>query len=103
MIGTPLSNIKGIFKSVGKISEVFKEGQKQKKWSAKRSIAGVLVGTVVMDVTEVGINWENTLMAFVAVSPLIASYLFPNIQKESNAKFNKRRTENSSKFRKGIK
>ena len=46
MKGLPLSNIKDIFKSVGKISEVFKEGQKQKKWSAKRSIAGVLVGAV---------------------------------------------------------
>ena len=82
MKGTPLNSIKSIFKSVGKISEVFKEGQKQKKWSAKRSIAGVLVGAVVMDITEVGINWQNTLMAFIAVLPIIVSYVFPNIKKE---------------------
>ena len=70
----PLNSIKSIFKSVGKISEVFKEGQKQKKWSAKRSIAGVLIGAVVVDVNEVGINWENCLMAFISVLPIIASY-----------------------------
>jgi len=99
----PITNIKNIFKSVGKISEVFKEGQKQKKWSAKRSIAGVLVGAVVVDINEVGITWNNCLMAFIAVLPIIVSYVFPNIQKESNAKFNNRRTENSSRFRKAIK
>ena len=71
----PLNSIKSIFKSVGKISEVFKEGQKQKKWSAKRSFAGVLIGAVVVDVNEVGINWENCLMAFIAVLPIVVSYL----------------------------
>tara|TARA_R110000803_G_scaffold162511_1_gene226101 strand:- start:1056 stop:1301 length:246 start_codon:yes stop_codon:yes gene_type:complete len=79
---TPLNSIKSIFKSVGKISEVFKEGQKQKKWSAKRSIAGVLVGAVVVDINEVGINLENCLMALIAVLPIIVSYVFPNIKKE---------------------
>lgn len=78
MIGTPLNSIKSIFKSVGKISEVFKEGQKQKKWSAKRSIAGVLIGAVVVDINEVGVNWENCLLAFIAVLPIIASYLGRN-------------------------
>jgi len=82
MKGTPLNSIKDIFKSVGKISEVFKEGQKQKKWSAKRSIAGVLIGAVVVDVNELGITWQNCLMAFIAVLPIIASYLGPNIKKE---------------------
>ena len=71
----PITNIKNIFKSVGKISEVFKEGQKQKKWSAKRSVSGVLVGAVVVDVAEKGVIWENCLMAFIAVLPLIFSVL----------------------------
>ena len=75
MKGSPLSNIKDIFKSFGKISEVFKEGQKQKKWSAKRSIAGVLVGAVVVDVNSFGITWQNCLMAFIAVLPIIVSYI----------------------------
>ena len=71
----PLNSIKSIFKSVGKVSEVFKEGQKQKKWSAKRSVSGVLVGAVVIDVTAMGITWENCLMAAIAVIPLIFSSL----------------------------
>jgi hypothetical protein len=74
-MANPLNSIKNIFKSVGKISEVFKEGQKQKKWSAKRSVSGVLVGAVVVDVTAMGITWENCLMAAIAVTPLIFSSL----------------------------
>ena len=74
-MGLPLNSIKSIFKSVGKISEVFKEGQKQKKWSAKRSVSGVLVGAVMIDVTSMGITWENCFMALIAVIPLIFSSL----------------------------
>tara|TARA_R110002073_G_scaffold210084_1_gene370631 strand:+ start:1014 stop:1250 length:237 start_codon:yes stop_codon:yes gene_type:complete len=70
-VANPLSNIKGIVSSVAKISEVFKG--ENKKWSAKRSVSGVLVGSVVMDVTSQGITWENCLMALIAVAPLIAS------------------------------
>tara|TARA_R110000868_G_scaffold50764_1_gene161719 strand:- start:10866 stop:11102 length:237 start_codon:yes stop_codon:yes gene_type:complete len=68
---TPLNNIKSIFKSIGKISEVFKGDNK--KWSAKRSVSGVLVSGVMLDVANSGITWENCLMAFIAVAPLIAS------------------------------
>ena len=74
-MGLPLNSIKSIFKSAGKISEVFKEGQKQKKWSAKRSVSGVLVGAVMIDVTSMGITWENCFMALIAVIPLIFSSL----------------------------
>ena len=68
---TPLNNIRGIFSSVAKVSEVFKGDNK--KWSAKRSVSGVLVGAVMLDVTALGITWENCLMAAIAVAPLIAS------------------------------
>tara|TARA_R110002167_G_scaffold110108_2_gene280396 strand:- start:10641 stop:10883 length:243 start_codon:yes stop_codon:yes gene_type:complete len=68
---TPLNNIKGIFSSVAKISEVFKG--ENKKWSAKRSVSGVLIGSVVHDVSVQGITWMNCLMAAIAVAPLIAS------------------------------
>lgn len=74
-MANPLDSIKSIFKSAGKVSEVFKEGQKQKKWSAKRSVSGVLVGAVAIDISSVGITWENCLMAFIAVLPLIFSSL----------------------------
>tara|TARA_R110000851_G_scaffold117849_8_gene244903 strand:+ start:12002 stop:12238 length:237 start_codon:yes stop_codon:yes gene_type:complete len=68
---TPLNNIKGIFTAIAKLSEVFKGDNK--KWSAKRSVSGVLVSGVMLDVTSSGITWQNCLMAFIAVLPLIAS------------------------------
>jgi len=71
MMVLPLTSLKGIFSSAAKISEVFKG--ENKKWSAKRSVSGVLVGAVMLDVTTLGITWENCLMAAIAVSPLIAS------------------------------
>lgn len=67
----PLSSIKGIAASVAKISEVFKGDNK--KWSAKRSVSGILVGAVMMDVTAKGITIESCIMAGIAVAPLIAS------------------------------
>tara|TARA_R100001244_G_scaffold132307_1_gene108019 strand:- start:1880 stop:2080 length:201 start_codon:yes stop_codon:yes gene_type:complete len=59
--------------SVAKISEVFKGDNK--KWSAKRSVSGVLIGAVVHDVSIQGITWINCLMASIAVLPLIFSSL----------------------------
>lgn len=59
-----------IAKAIGKISEVFKEGQKQKKWSAKRSVSGVLVTASVTDMASNGLNEYNVVLAFIAVLPL---------------------------------
>lgn len=66
-----INNLKAILGSVAKISEVFKG--ENKKWSAKRSVSGVLIGAVVHDVSVQGITWMNCLMAAIAVAPLIAS------------------------------
>ena len=66
---TSLNNIKGILSSVAKISEVFKG--ENKKWSAKRSVSGVLIGAVVHDISVQGVTWMNCLMAFIAVLPLV--------------------------------
>tara|TARA_Y100001973_G_scaffold99260_1_gene158199 strand:- start:176 stop:418 length:243 start_codon:yes stop_codon:yes gene_type:complete len=66
---TSLNDIKGALSSVAKISEVFKGDNK--KWSAKRSVSGVLIGSVVHDVSIQGVTWMNCLMAFIAVLPLI--------------------------------
>ena len=65
--------IKQALKSVGKISEVFKEGQKQKKWSAKRSVSGVLVTAAVSDMALNGLNEYNVILSFIAVLPLCFS------------------------------
>ena len=70
-MANPLSNLKGIFASVAKVSEVFKGDNK--KWSAKRSVSGVLVGSVVLDASIHGITLMNCLMAAIAVIPLVFS------------------------------
>jgi len=62
-----------ILQSIAKISEVFKEGQKQKKWSAKRSVSGILVTASVTDMAQNGLTEYNIILSFIAVLPLIFS------------------------------
>tara|TARA_R110002096_G_C14654636_1_gene726810 strand:- start:7410 stop:7655 length:246 start_codon:yes stop_codon:yes gene_type:complete len=78
-MANPLSNIKGIVSSVAKISEVFKGDNK--KWSAKRSVSGVLVGSVVLDASVSGITLMNCLMAAIAVIPLVFSSIEKKYEK----------------------
>tara|TARA_R100000773_G_C4204759_1_gene106041 strand:+ start:521 stop:739 length:219 start_codon:yes stop_codon:yes gene_type:complete len=61
---------KQITKALSSISEVFKEGQRQKKWSAKRSVSGVLVAAAVSDMAATGLTELNVLLSFIAVLPL---------------------------------
>ena len=68
-----MKNLTKILGSVSSVADVFKEGQKQKKWSAKRSVSGVLVAAAVSDISINGISWENVTLAFIAVLPLCFS------------------------------
>jgi len=65
--------LKELLKSIGNISDVFKEGQRQKKWSAKRSVSGVLVMAAVSDMASLGLTEFNVLLSFIAVLPLCFS------------------------------
>jgi hypothetical protein len=62
--------MRAIAKAVGKISEVFQEGQRQKKWSAKRSVSGVLVTAAVSDMAANGLTQLNVMLSFIAILPL---------------------------------
>jgi len=62
--------MRAIAKAVGKISEVFQEGQRQKKWSAKRSVSGVLVSAAVTDMAANGLTQLNVMLSFIAILPL---------------------------------
>lgn len=62
-----------ILKNIGKVADVFKEGQRQKKWSAKRSVSGVLVTASVTDMATNGLTEYNVLLSFIAVLPLCFS------------------------------
>jgi len=65
--------LKKLLENSGKIADVFKEGQRQKKWSAKRSVSGVLVMASVSDMATNGLNEYNVLLSFIAVLPLCFS------------------------------
>lgn len=65
--------MKNLIKTLGGISDVFKEGQRQKKWSAKRSVSGVLVTASVTDMANNGLNEFNVILSFIAVLPLCFS------------------------------
>jgi hypothetical protein len=62
--------MRAIAKAVGKISEVFQEGQRQKKWSAKRSVSGLLVTAAVSDMAANGLTELNVMLSFIAILPL---------------------------------
>ena len=57
--------------------------QKQKKWSAKRSVSGVICTAAVSDIALSGVGWENVVLCFIAVLPLCFS-VFKN--ESSNCK-----------------
>lgn len=65
--------LKEALKSIGKVSDIFKEGQRQKKWSAKRSVSGVLVMAAISDMTTNGLCELNISLSFIAVLPLCFS------------------------------
>tara|TARA_B110000858_G_scaffold186016_1_gene228733 strand:+ start:2622 stop:2837 length:216 start_codon:yes stop_codon:yes gene_type:complete len=62
--------IKAIANSIGKIADVFKEGQRSKKWSAKRSVSGVLCTAAIGDMAIGGLTELNVVLSFIAVLPL---------------------------------
>ena len=65
--------VKNLINKIGKVAEVFKEGERQKKWSAKRSVSGVLVTASVTDMATNGLTENNLILSFIAVLPLCLS------------------------------
>ena len=65
--------VKSLFNQIGKVADVFKEGQRQKKWSAKRSVSGVLCTAAITDMATNGLTELNIILSFIAVLPLCFS------------------------------
>ena len=65
--------VKNLINGIGKVADVFKEGERQKKWSAKRSVSGVLVTATVTDMATNGLTEYNLILSFIAVLPLCFS------------------------------
>lgn len=60
-----------LLESAGRIGELFKDTKG--KYSSKRTVSGVLVTIVANDALTNGITWQNLLLAFIAVLPIMMS------------------------------
>ena len=56
------------------ITEIFKTKGKLKRWSAKRSIGGVIVTTALADIAKGEINYLNLALILIGVLPLMLSF-----------------------------
>lgn len=59
------------------LTEVLKETTdgELKKWSAKRTIGAVVVGTACAEIAQTGITWQAVCLCLVGVLPLVVSNL----------------------------
>jgi hypothetical protein len=64
------------------ISDVFKTKGDLKRWSAKRTIGGVLAMTACEVIIVEGISWEAVALAGISVIPITAS-MFENASSTS--------------------
>tara|TARA_R110000744_G_scaffold106225_4_gene202473 strand:+ start:8372 stop:8584 length:213 start_codon:yes stop_codon:yes gene_type:complete len=62
--------MKLLLKSLLQLPDVLKEGVKQKKWSAKRSVSGLLIAGALADISSNGLSELNVALCFIAVLPL---------------------------------
>ena len=56
------------------ITEAFKTKGDLQRWSAKRTIGGVLAITASTNILEAGISWEAVALAAISVIPISLSF-----------------------------
>ena len=56
------------------VTEVFKTKGDLRRWSAKRTVGGVIALTACSDIMAHGITWPAVALCAVAVSPLCLSF-----------------------------
>lgn len=56
------------------LTEIFKTKGQLRRWSAKRSIGGVIVLEAVWQIHEFGLSWPGVAMCCVGVTPLCLSF-----------------------------
>ena len=60
------------------LTEIFKTKGKLKRWSAKRSLGGVIVTTAVAEIAKNGMGAEAIILAAIGVLPLCLSFFEKN-------------------------
>lgn len=57
------------------VTEAFKTKGDLKRWSAKRTIGGLLAMTACSDIVANGMSWEAVVLAFISILPICMSFL----------------------------
>lgn len=57
------------------LTEAFKTKGDLRRWSAKRTVGGVIVLTACNEALSTGVTWQIVAFAFVGVLPLCLSFL----------------------------
>lgn len=60
------------------VTEVFKTKGDLRRWSAKRTVGGMIASTACYDIATHGISWEAVCLCGIAVLPLMVSLLEGN-------------------------
>ena len=55
-------------------TEAFKTKGDLRRWSAKRTVGGMIATTACADIVQAGISWEAVVLCAVAVTPLCLSF-----------------------------
>ena len=56
------------------LTEVFKTKGDLKRWSAKRTIGGLIAGTACNDIVMHGISWMAVTLAAISILPICLSF-----------------------------
>jgi hypothetical protein len=56
------------------LTEIFKTKGKLKRWSAKRSVGGVIVSIAVANIQQEGLNTMNLVLCGIGILPLCLSF-----------------------------
>tara|TARA_R110001583_G_scaffold8832_1_gene41734 strand:+ start:204 stop:437 length:234 start_codon:yes stop_codon:yes gene_type:complete len=77
--------VKPIFTAITKllktrldITEVFKTKGDLRRWSAKRTLGGVIVVTACSEIATTGLGWEAVALCAIGILPLCLSFLEKN-------------------------
>jgi hypothetical protein len=56
------------------LTEIFKTKGKLKRWSAKRSIGGLIVTMAITNIQQQGLNNQNLILCAIGILPLCLSF-----------------------------
>jgi hypothetical protein len=56
------------------VTEAFKTKGDLRRWSAKRTVGGLIASTACYDIVQNGMSWEAVVLCFISILPLLASF-----------------------------